>query len=195
MDFGSDFFKLEYNKVPPKKGSVLISEPYSEDYFFQRSVVLLIEHDKSGSVGFVLNKNLNKGLKDITDYFGKYNAGINLGGPVSNQNLYYLHKLGYTIEGSVRVKTGLYWGGNFEVIKELASLGKLNDDNIKFFLGYSGWGEGQLESEIKKNFWLVANSPTNEIMSDPDTIWKSALNRMEKKYRIWSNFPVNPESN
>lgn len=195
MDLKSNFFQLEYNKIPPEKGSVLISEPYSSDYFFRRSVVLLVEHNDSGSVGFILNKTFGKNLKKITSLFGNFNSPVNIGGPVGNQNLYYLHTLGDKIKGSVHVKDDLYWGGNFAQLKELATAGKLSEDNVKFFVGYSGWDKGQLDSEIKKDYWLVTRAETNEIMADADEIWRTVLRKLDKRYRLWSNFPVNPESN
>ncbi|MEA2043565.1 MAG: YqgE/AlgH family protein [Bacteroidota bacterium] len=195
MEFKEDFFKLKYNKIPPVKGCVLVSEPYSGDYFFERSVVLLAEHDETGTVGFILNKRLNKSLDEITDYFGNFSADVNFGGPVGEQNLYYIHSLGTEIEGSIKISDQLYWGGNFEMVKELSLLGKLNETNIKFFVGYSGWAKGQLDDEIKRDSWLVADISEKEIMAPAPKIWKSVLNKLERKYRIWSNFPLNPESN
>lgn len=195
MDLQDNFFKLEYNKIPPQKGSVLISEPYSSDYFFRRSVVLLVEHNNSGSVGFILNKPFGKQLKEITGYFQDFDSSVNIGGPVGNQNLYYIHTLGDKIKGSVAVKDNLYWGGNFAQLRDLALSGLLNENNIKFFVGYSGWDKGQLASEIKKDYWLVTDTKTEEIMADADNIWKTVLQKLETRYRIWSNFPVNPESN
>jgi putative transcriptional regulator len=195
MDLQDNFFKLEYNKIPPQKGSVLISEPYSSDYFFRRSVVLLVEHNDSGSVGFILNKPFGKQLKDITGYFENFNSHVNIGGPVGNQNLYYIHTLGDKIKGSVAVKDNLFWGGNFAQLKDMALSGLLNENNIKFFVGYSGWDKGQLASEIKKDYWLVTDTKVEEVMADADNIWRTVLQKLEARYRIWSNFPVNPESN
>jgi putative transcriptional regulator len=195
MDLQDNFFKLEYNKIPPQKGSVLISEPYSSDYFFRRSVVLLVEHNDSGSVGFILNKPFGKDLKEIVNYFEDFNSAVNIGGPVGNQNLYYIHTLGDKIKGSVAVKDNLFWGGNFAHVKDLALSGALNENDIKFFVGYSGWDKGQLDSEIKKDYWLVTDTKTEEIMANADNIWKTVLQKLETRYRIWSNFPVNPESN
>lgn len=189
------FFKLEYNKVPPKKGSILVSEPYSGDMFFQRSVVLLVEHNKSGTVGFILNKPFSKTISKVTDYFGSFDAKVNIGGPVGNQNLYYLHTMGEKIAGSVPVQQDLFWGGNFSDIKLLAKDGLLDESDIKFFLGYSGWDAGQLASEIKKDYWLVSSCKTSEIMADANDIWRSVLGRMDSRYKVWSNFPVNPDSN
>ena len=173
----------------------MISEPYSSDYFFRRSVVLLVEHNDSGSVGFILNKPFGKQLKDITGYFENFNSHVNIGGPVGNQNLYYIHTLGDKIKGSVAVKDNLFWGGNFAQVKDMALSGLLNENNIKFFVGYSGWDKGQLASEIKKDYWLVTDTKIDEIMADADNIWKTVLQKLEARYRIWSNFPVNPESN
>ena len=60
----SDIFKITHNNVIPEKGHILISEPFLQDAYFQRSVVLLVEHDSKGSMGFVLNKKLEMLLKN-----------------------------------------------------------------------------------------------------------------------------------
>ncbi len=190
-----NFFKLKYNKVTPVRGSVLISEPYSGDVYFSRSVVLLIQHDSLGTVGLILNKPFVKTLSEITDFFKNFDASINLGGPVGIHNIYFLHTLGDKISGSIHVKDNLFFGGNFADLKQLAFLGLLDEREVKFFLGYSGWELGQLDAEIKKDYWLVSEVEVAEIMLQSEDIWQSVLSRMGDKYRFWANFPKNPDEN
>ena len=138
----------------PKKGNLLVAEPsLTGDVSFNRSVVLIAEHNHEGSVGFILNKPLDYTIcdlvSDITIPFQVFN-----GGPVEQDNLYFIHKVPELIENSIEISDGIFWGGNFEMTVELINSGTITEQDIRFFLGYSGWGPGQLESEIRTNSWL-----------------------------------------
>ena len=105
--------------LKPKKGILLIAEPaLTGDVSFNRSVVLLAEHNDEGSVGFILNKPLAYTISDlileIEIPFQVYN-----GGPVEQDNLYYIHKIPMLIPNSIEISQGLFWGGNFEKVTEL----------------------------------------------------------------------------
>ena len=112
-----------------KKGSLLIAEPsIIGDLSFNRSVILLADHNEDGSVGFIMNKPLKFSLKDlvpeINSKFKVYN-----GGPVEQDNLYFIHNVPNLIPGSIEISNGIYWGGNFEVTKELLNSGLLKKKN------------------------------------------------------------------
>ena len=81
----------------------------------------------------------------------------------------------------------------------IASLenGLLAIDEIRFFVGYSGWGAGQLEAEMALNSWIICRNARVEQILDTnvDSLWKEILNTMGGKYRIISNFPVDPRLN
>ena len=128
----------------PKKGCLLIAEPtILNDMSFNRSVILLTEHSEDGSVGFILNKPLAYSINDLIPEIDT-NFVIYNGGPVEQDNLYFLHNVPELIPDSIEISYGLYWGGNFETTKELINAGKLSKENIRFFLGYSGWETNQL---------------------------------------------------
>ena len=134
-----------------KKGQLLIADPYIiGDASFDRSVILLTDHNQEGSVGFIINKplkySINDLLPDIKASFKVYN-----GGPVEQDNLYFIHNVPKLIPNSVEISNGIYWGGDFESVKELINQRKINKNNIRFFLGYTGWEEDQLESEMEHN--------------------------------------------
>ena len=87
-----DIFKIEHNNLPPEKGKILISEPFLNDLYFQRSVVLLIEHNENGSMGFVLNKKTDLWLNDLLDGLDHLpRIPVYLGGPVSFDRLFFIH--------------------------------------------------------------------------------------------------------
>jgi putative transcriptional regulator len=195
MQIHYDFFQTE-NTLLPQKGRILISEPFLMDNYFKRSIVLITEHSDEGTVGFVLNKPINMKVNEIMNDFPKINSIVSLGGPVQTNTLHYIHTLGDIIPGSVRVIDNIYWGGEFGVIKKLLETGTLNNENIRFFLGYSGWQANQLDEELNENAWVVADMRPEEIMRPMSKIfWNKTLNRMGKKFQMWSNFPENPQMN
>lgn len=195
MIINYNFFEAD-NKLPPAKGRILISEPFLQDNYFKRSIVLLTEHSDTGTVGFVLNKPLNIYINEIMSDFPECDIMVSLGGPVNTNTIHYIHTLGDIVPDSIKVKDNIYWGGDFNVIKKLIKSKNLNKDNIRFFLGYSGWYPGQLENELAENAWVVAEISSEEIMQPMNqNKWKSTLKKLGKKYRMWAEFPENPELN
>jgi len=196
MDSDFNFFKIEYNNVLPKPGKVLISEPFLLDSFFKRSVILLTEHNKKGTVGFILNKPVDISVNEVLTDFPEFNARASIGGPVGTNTVHYLHTLGDTIPNSVNVFDSIYWGGDFEQIKLLIDSGIIKSDQIRFFIGYSGWEPKQLDREISENSWLVSDIEQSDIFSTGDQdVWKTTLNKLEDKYKMWTKFPENPGLN
>ena len=190
-----DFFSIENNKVA-RQGRVLISEPFLNDTYFRRSVVLLTEHSKEGSVGFVLNKPVDLTLNDVLTDFPVIDSRISIGGPVNTNSIHYIHTLGDEIPGSVHVVENVFWGGDFDRVKEMIGKGEIKDEDMRFFLGYAGWSANQLENELKEHAWIVTELDCKIIMADPDlNLWQDTLEGLEGKYRTWINFPENPSLN
>ncbi|MFT4830520.1 MAG: putative transcriptional regulator [Psychroserpens sp.] len=183
--------------IKPKKGKLLIAEPtLTGDVSFNRSVVLIAEHNQEGSVGFILNKplmySINELVTEISVPFQVYN-----GGPVEQDNLYFIHKVPNLIAESIEISHGIYWGGNFENIVDLINKGLITEKDIRFFLGYSGWDSLQLDQELTSKSWVVVN---NEYKSDiihksANAFWKEKMIELGGDYVLWSNFPENPNLN
>lgn len=181
----------------PKKGHLLIAEPtILGDVSFNRSVILLAEHSEEGSIGFILNKPLNYTINDlipeIEASFIIYN-----GGPVEQDNLYFIHTIPEIIPNSVEISNGIYWGGDFETTKQLINGGKITKNSIRFFLGYSGWSANQLESEMQENAWIVTeNTLKGKILSKASNLfWKEKIIEQGGEYILFSNAPENPALN
>jgi putative transcriptional regulator len=144
-------------------------------------------------VGFILNKPLeytiNDLIPDIEASFKIYN-----GGPVEQDNLYFIHTIPELITGSIEISNGIFWGGDFELTKSLINEGKINKENVRFFLGYSGWSANQLESELQSNSWIITtNTYKSSILSKSSSqFWKEKINELGGEYLIWSNAPENP---
>jgi putative transcriptional regulator len=181
--------------VKPAKGSLLIAEPFLKDQYFKRSVVLLAEHNAEGTVGFILNRPLDVKLKDVMADTGDSPLPLFLGGPVQRDNLFFVHTLGDLIEDSMPVCEGLWWAGNFGTVKEMVKREEIRDEHIRFFIGYSGWTEGQLEEEMKSNSWIVTAAKQKHILLPHDQLWGTVLKSMGKKYAEIANYPEDPSLN
>jgi putative transcriptional regulator len=183
--------------VLPKKGYLLVAEPATIiDNSFNRSVILLAEHNKSGSVGFILNKPLSFNLNDLVPEI-KIPLKIFNGGPVEQDNVYFLHNIPEIIPGSVEIADGIFWGGDFETAKNLINKGEITKKNIRFFLGYSGWDKNQLEQEFKENSWIIIkNKLKSKILAkSTNQFWKEKIIEQGGDYILFSNAPEDPNLN
>jgi len=187
---------IRSNDVAPRGGRILISEPFMYDFYFGRSVVLLAQHGEEGSFGIIVNKPLKLRFNDVVKDFPDYEGQIYLGGPVKSDSLFFIHTLGEEIDDSLEILKGLYWGGDLENVKELLSMKRLTDQNIRFFLGYSGWSPRQLEAELKRNSWAVSSTNAHLIMNTvPEKLWKMSLFQLGKEYSRWATYPSDPGLN
>lgn len=191
-----DLFDILPEDKIPEKGKILISEPFLPDTFFNRSIVYLTDHTSEGSVGFILNKKIDLLVSAAIMGFEEWDEYLNMGGPVAPDTIHYLHNLGYLIPKSVQVEENVYWGGDIESIRGLIKTGQIDQSQIRFFLGYSGWSAGQLERELRENSWVIAKVSPEIIMNNRgEDTWKRVLRSLKNKYRRWADFPDSPEMN
>ncbi|MEX0360153.1 MAG: YqgE/AlgH family protein [Allomuricauda sp.] len=183
--------------LKPIKGRLLVAEPaLTGDVSFNRSVVLLAEHNQEGSVGFILNKPLDYSICDliseITIPFKVFN-----GGPVEQDNLYFIHKVPHLIDDSIEISDGIFWGGNFEKTVELINNETIGEQDIRFFLGYSGWGSHQLDHELDSKSWVVVQNEYESSILEKcsNAFWKEKMVELGGDYLLWSNSPENPSLN
>lgn len=181
----------------PTKGKLLIAEPsIIGDVSFNRSVVLLANHTEEGSVGFILNKpssyTLEELIPEVTSEMLVYN-----GGPVEQDNLYFIHRVPDLIPNSIEISSGIYWGGDFNTVVELLHYELISENEIRFFLGYSGWDSMQLDEELNSHSWIVTeNIYKKDIITKalPD-FWRKNMIELGGDYVLWSNAPENPAYN
>lgn len=191
-----EYFKIETNRIQPKKGRLLIAEPFLNDAYFRRAIVLITEHNAEGTIGFVLNKPIDINITEVLDGFPDIKVDISVGGPVNTNSLHFLHTMGTQIRQSEHILGNVYWGGVYEDVLNLAKAGLLDPREIKFFLGYSGWNPEQLTNELSANSWLVAKTSPSLIMKKhSDQSWENTLLTQGNRYKMWINAPQNPEFN
>lgn len=195
MNKNLDIFRIKTNNVKPQKGRILIAEPFLPGSYFNRSIVYLVEHNKEGSVGFILNKPVDFPVKEFRKEFPKFNDTLYMGGPVNIDSIYYIHTLGEHIPGSILIKDDVYWGGDYNHLKDLINSGFVNNNQVRFFLGYSGWGKNQLMEELKEDSWLVGEISPKRVMEDNIELWKVMVKKQGGIYTLWENFPENPSMN
>ena len=183
------------NKLKPKKGRILLAEPFMIDDHFSRSVIYLCEHNDDGSYGFILNNKLNLKLNEIITDRELPNVDVFYGGPVHATNLFFLHQLGDIINDSVKIDDNLWTGGDFNQICEFLNLGAISTSNIKFLLGYSGWSIDQLVDEIKSTSWIVSEMIDENLFVYNNNLWKEILVKKGGRYKAIANFPLNPDDN
>ena len=186
-----------YLRIPMEAGNFLIASPtIIGDYNFQRSGVILVDHKSTGSIGFIVNKPLEYTLDELVENVNR-SFPLYYGGPVEQDNLFFIHQLGALIADSIQINENLFWSGDFDQVMELVNAGRISFDQIRFFLGYSGWGEGQLEAELKEEAWILKDTidPEEWMRTSNEEFWKNQMVALGGKYLIWSNAPKNPMSN
>ena len=182
--------------MKPSKGKLLIAEPsILNDVSFNRSIILLSEHNDEGAVGFIINKPSEFTIKDLLP---EINSAVRIynGGPVSTENLYFVHRLPKIIPNSIEIGDGIYWGGDFDKVQELLESNTPLLNDIRFFLGYSGWSKSQLQEELDTTSWkVIENKHKNIFGISHKNFWKDELMKFGGDYKIWANAPENPSLN
>lgn len=181
-------------KLQPSPGRLLISEPALRDFYFSKSLVLLIEHTpEEGSFGLIVNKPIHLKLNEVVKDFPKNEFPLYLGGPVHPERLFYLHTLGDKLPGSIHVFDDIYWGGDINKLMELIDLKLVGPEQVRFFIGYSGWEKEQLNREMGEKSWIVTQASRESVLAkSPEAMWGNVLKKLGNDYAIWANFPADP---
>jgi|SRR5690242_1220542 len=182
--------------IQPAGGTLLIANPFLKDPNFARTVIFLCEHSEQGSFGFVLNRQFAKTLDQLVEELMPGQFPVYEGGPVQRDTLHFLHQYPQLIVGGEKVMDNVFWGGNFESLVANFKQNNLASSRIRFFIGYSGWSEGQLEQEMKEESWLTVKA-TRKLIFDtpPGEVWKNSLRHLGGNYEMMINFPIDPQLN
>ena len=191
-------FQIESNKIHPRKGDLLISAPFLKDFYFARSVILMIENNDEGSMGIVLNKSFSNFMtlnEIIPELASLPPIPLYKGGPVERKTLFYLHSFS-ELKDALPLGNGLYVNGDFEQMKRYLLCGGSTQGYIRFFMGYTGWQKGQLKQEIETNTWIINKDSHLDLLNmHLRDLWKESLCDMGGKYAVWSHYPKYPIMN
>lgn len=191
-------FQIESNKIHPRKGDLLISAPFLKDFYFARSVILMIENNDEGSMGIVLNKSFSNFMtlnEVIPELASLPPIPLYKGGPVERKTLFYLHSFS-ELKDALPLGNGLYVNGDFEQMKRYLLCGGSTQGYIRFFMGYTGWQKGQLKQEIETNTWIINKDSHLDLLNmHLRDLWKESLCDMGGKYAVWSHYPKYPIMN
>ncbi len=197
-----DFSKLLFNiDIPHPKaavGRLLVAEPFMRDEHFRHAVVCLVDYEKgSTAMGVVLNNRTSYTLDQLMESVEREGIEVYCGGPMSVDRLFFLHTLGDIIPGARHIGGDLYIGGDFDAMTASVSSGYPVEGKIRFFVGYSGWSENQLDEEIEANGWGVAETGVGESIRTgrDDPYWHRTVRGMGDGYRGWLFHPQNVHSN
>lgn len=172
------------------KGQLLLDSGQLGGSFFQRTVVLICEHNAEGAFGLVLNRDAGSNVgemivADLPDVLK--NSPLYLGGPVQPTALSYLHSDAFIPDANVFANLSL--GHSLDSLLELGESFSTTR-KVKLFAGYSGWSPGQLEDEMKRKAWLVHPASLELVFdADPATLWKKVLQIKGWKYKLLSQSP------
>jgi putative transcriptional regulator len=162
--------------------TLLLAMPQVLDPFFHKSVVLLIHHEDDGSVGFIVNRPTGIRVSEILQgmevaWQGPERAVAHFGGPVQPQlgTVLYAPRTGDPEGSGDVVIPGVSLTRH---VGDLAELAADPPERFRLFLGYAGWGAGQLMQEILRNDWLTAPVQSDLIFApaaEPEQAWEAAL--------------------
>lgn len=163
---------------------------------FNRSVVLMIEHDPTGAFGLVINKQSRFLLREVVIGVPlDSSSDINMfwGGPVDHSFITILHDNIDLIDPGIQVLPGIFLSRSYDVLMRLL---KDNDSNYNVYHGYSGWGALQLESEFERKSWVVLEPKPEFIFNEnPETIWREALKSKGGIYQYFAERTKDPMLN
>ena len=182
-------------------GHFLIAGKQLRDPSFHRAVVLMVEHNESGSMGLVVNRPSNVSVaRALSDHFALAESDplVYVGGPVEPSALFVLHSAGEFEEGTSNVIPGIYVGSSPDVFEQVIEqvAGGNNDLAFRVFSGCAGWAPGQLDGELDRGDWhLLPAVAAQVIPPDPYKLWDELVAQVHETNRTIPSTPGNPEWN
>ncbi len=186
------------------KGQILIASPGLLDPNFVRTVVLIAEHNEEGALGLVLNRPAETKVAELwaalSDEPTDSESLAFVGGPVQKNAVLLLHGHADLAPGTDPIIPGVYLASEVDILGQLlareSSLKAAGGGAFRVFCGYSGWGAGQLDGEMKAGGWLTSPAAAEHVFQEaPERLWTSAMRSLGGVYEFFSMMPQNPEMN
>ncbi|MFH1761794.1 MAG: YqgE/AlgH family protein [bacterium] len=181
------------------KGDLLIANGNLMDPNFKRMVVLLCEHNENGSYGLILNNPTQTPISKLApdhDLLKNEDSPVYVGGPCQMDRLQVLHGFGSLLSDTIRICENVFMSGDFDAVLRIKSQDKESGGKCRFYLGYSGWGPGQLESEMERKSWIIHPANNKIVFSmDHENMWKEILDSKGGYYSFHSTMPPDIRAN
>lgn len=180
-----------------QKGCFLIASPEIENPLFFRGVMLICEHNASGSFALLINKPLDLELpEEIVNLSSASNKNVSIraGGPVQTNQMMLLHTMKAEQQQLLQVAKDIYLGGDIQFLHELIE--DETSPHVFLCFGYAGWAAGQLDREFLDGSWYLFPA-SKELIFDtpPEKLWRTLLLKMGGKYATLSTIPEDPSVN
>jgi putative transcriptional regulator len=186
----------------PAAGTFLVASPGLMDPNFTHAVVLVCRHGVEGTYGLIVNRRTPRSVADLESdaplLSGRADP-LYLGGPVAGDTLQILHRGHGGVPGGLAVMGDIHLGGDPAVLhgvlpgpEDVAACA----GSVRFVLGCSGWGEGQLDSEIREGAWVVCEAEERFVFDpDPETVWRRVLRSLGTPWASLADLPPDPTWN
>ncbi len=177
------------------RGRLLIAGPTLLDPNFARTVVLIGEHNEDGALGVVLNRpsetTIGEAVPDLEDLTHAGDA-VHVGGPVQPSAVLVLAEYEQPDQAQQLVTGSV----GFVAVEDEGDRVATALGRARVFAGYAGWGPGQLEAELERDDWIIADSVEDDVFDDDAaTLWSRVLDRQGGKLRLVARMPVDPSVN
>lgn len=163
-------------------GSFLVASRSLRDPNFDRTVILMVNHNENGALGLILNRPTEVKLNDMVtgvEPLRERRETVWVGGPVGHWQVLLLARSTDRIEGADRILSDVYFTASREVLETLIS----NETEFRAYAGYAGWGAGQLEGEIDRGSWHVLPGESDMVFDPaPLDLWSELISRGEAQW-------------
>ncbi len=178
------------------RGQLLVATPPLADPNFDGSVVLVLEHGEDGALGIIVNRPTDATLASVLPEWRVHASApavVFSGGPVAPEAVIALARGGYdTAPGWVSVLGEV---GTIDIGRDPADF-EFPIEDLRVFVGYSGWAPGQLETELAEQAWfVVALDNTDPFSAGPEHLWRDVLRRQRGRVAMFAHYPTDPEVN
>ena len=162
------------------KNHFLITMPQLNESVFDKGIIYICQHNKDGAMGIMINKPIPN-IDEVLSKFELKNItpkpNIYLGGPVDLNKGFVIHQSDYETNGTLEISKNISLTSNLKIVNDI--LDGNGPNKFRLALGYSGWGPGQLEKELKHGDWLLLPANQNLIFNTPDAMmWKTAYKNL-----------------
>jgi len=171
-----------------KAGTLLVAQPFWPEGIYEHSAILLIDHNSQYTTGLLLNKTSRLNISDVIPDLA-IEKPLSFGGPADMKTINYLHTHA-DIPNAISIGKNLFWGGDFECMKEMLLTQCADADEVKFYAGLTYWYSGHLDYEIKTNKWWVADIQAREVFTIPDKdLWSVKVLSQGHIYGLFQEVP------